>query len=257
MNHHECLYQTRLLMSEIETSVSNLTEYIADRESMPSLFYDSSADDAFIRDKIGELRMCLRWAYYSIADEWNNIIVNDVRLHEVGKYIKFYRRLRMYCKDFHKTVKESFEKTKWLISDTEVIDSYIELFREMDDDMTVILGFFENTDLAVPVRNKTLEGFAKRMERYVTGVDDEFYECLILRGRIPANKVKWLGKRNEASIFAMHFGLDDHMMNSTFVFKCHTKVYRPLKISSDKPTNAYETYGIFNILKDYSLSLKK
>lgn len=257
MNHHECLYQTRLLMSEIETSVSNLTEYFADRESMPSLFYDGYADAALIREKIDELRMNLRLAYYSIADEWNNIIVNDVRLHEVGKYIKFYRRLRMYCKDFHETIKESFKKVRWILSDTEIIDSYIEMFREMDDDMVVILDFFENADLTILPHNQRLEGLAKQMKRYVAEVDDEFYESLILKGRIPATKVKWLGKRNEASLFAIHFGLNDYQMNSAFIFRCHTKVYRPLKISSDKPTNAYETYDIYKILKDYDGGIKK
>jgi len=257
MNHHECLYQTRLLMSEIETSVSNLTEYFADRESMPSLFYDGYADAALIREKIDELRKNLRLAYYSIADEWNNIIVNDVRLHEVGKYIKFYRRLRMYCKDFHETIKESFKKVRWILSDTEIIDSYIEMFREMDDDMMVILDFFENAGLTIPNNNRRLEGLAKQMIRYVAGVDDEFYESLILKGRTPVTKVKWLGKRNEASLFAMYFGLDDYHMNAAFIFKCHTQIYRPLKISSDKPTNAHETYAIYKILKNYDGVLKK
>ena len=57
MNHHECLYQTRLLMSEIETSVSNLTEYFADRESMPSLFYDGTADAAVMLERFEGLKI--------------------------------------------------------------------------------------------------------------------------------------------------------------------------------------------------------
>lgn len=256
MNHHECLYQTRLLMSEIETSVSNLTEYFADRESMPSLFYDGTADAAVMLGKFEKLKSGLRQAYYSIADEWNNIIANEVRRHEVGKYIKSYRRLRMYCRDFRKLAHEKPRKHQWVFNDNSVSDIYVGLFEEMDDEMMVILEYYD-CDLLEQPAAYTLVGIAAKMRRFVTGVDDEFYERLILKGRIPHVQVKWLGKRNEASLFAIHFGLNDYQMNSAFIFRCHTKVYRPLKISSDKPTNAYETYDIYKILKDYDGGIKK
>lgn len=256
MNHHERLYQTRLLMSEIETSVSNLTDYFADRESMPSLFYDGTADAAVMLGKFDELKLSMRLAYYSIADEWNNIISNDVRRHEVGKYIKSYRRLRMFCRDLYKTSSDDHEKSAWVFNDSSIIRLYAELFAEMNDEMTIILEFYSNNDIAHPQRCSSLEGIAKSLKRYLEGVDDEFFESLIIRQRPPAQKVKWLGKRNEACLFAIHFGLDDYQMNQAFVFKCHTRTYRPLKISSDKPNNAYETYDIYNILKKYFNFLK-
>lgn len=257
MNHHECLYQTRLLMSEIETSVSNLTEYFADRESMPSLFYDGTADAAVMLERFEDLKSCLRQAYNSIADEWNNIISNDVRRHEVGKFIKSYRRLRMYCREFRRVASEQSEKYLWIFTGDPTTDVYANLFDEMDDDMSIILGYYDSDSFEKQQNRHTLDGIAKRMRRYVEGVDDEFYERLIFSNKLPVHRIRWQGKRNEASLFAIHFGLNDYQMNAAFFFKCHTQTYRPLKISSDKPTNAYDTYDIYNILKDYSPALKK
>ena len=81
--------------------------------------------------------------------------------------------------------------------------------------------------------------------------DDEFYERLIFDHRTPSKPLKWQMSKVAATLFAVHFGLTDSLMNRSFIFPSRGLAYHGLKISSNIATKGDDRNGIAAILGLY------
>lgn len=251
MNHHKWLYRTRLIMTEVQSAMQNLADFIEKDGARPTLFYDGIKDAMTISLRKEEFQSKLRDCFYSIIDLWPEILINDARRYEISVFISRYRTIRHTIEDLTAIVKANPVPSERLYGGTQIILSYHEYIQELDSDMALILKEFADTSSVLATDLPRLSGIARRLNYYVHDTDDEFFERLILDHRTPSLPLKWHGSKVAAGLFARHFSLTDSEMNRAFIFNSHGKSYRGLKISSDIATKGDDRHSILSILKDY------
>ena len=94
MNYHDWLYRTRRLMAEVEAAMSEMAGHIETDDTLPNLFYSGESDARTIINKMPELRIKLRRAFYLIGDNFPNIPGNPFLTRETTMHVKNYRQLR-------------------------------------------------------------------------------------------------------------------------------------------------------------------
>jgi len=233
MNYHQRLYRTRALMDEVMTAMNNLAG--------PGGHDLCVKDIRTIVQRRGEFQNRLRECFYNIIDLWPDIPSNEARRFEVSTFISRYRSFRLAVR-----AADSPGLTEPLC---ESLRRYSDYLKELDEDMTVILGEFSGS---LPCQAKpSLTGIAESLRRFVEDVDDEFFERLIFFHQAPSRPLKWRGSKVAAALFAKHFGLTDSEMNKAFVFPYRGKTYTGLKISSYTTDKGDDRYGIKTILMRY------
>ena len=234
MNYHQHLYRTRALMDEVMTAMNNLAGTGG---------HDISVGDIrTIVQRRGEFQKRLRDCFYDISDRWLDIQPNDVLRFEVSVFLSRYRAFRL-------AARSAADLSGLTLQLDESLHKYTKYLDELDRDMEVILKEFFNT-FPAPAR-ASLTGIANSLRIYVPDADDEFYERLIVEHRTPSRPLKWQKSKVAATLFAIHFGLTDSLMNSAFIFPNHGRVYHGLKISSNVATKGDDRNGIAAILKQY------
>ena len=234
MNYHQHLYRTRALMDEVKTAMNNLAG--------TGILGLSDNDIRTIVQRRGEFQKRLRDCFYDISDRWLDILPNEPLRFEVSTFLSKYRAFRLAAR----TAADLSELTPQL---EESIRNYTKYLDELDQDMSIILKeFFSITPSSTRV---SLVGIANSLRIYVPDADDEFYERLILEHRTPSRPLKWQKSKVAATLFAIHFGLTDSLMNSAFIFPSKGRVYHGLKISSNVATKGDDRNGIAAILRQY------
>ena len=234
MNYHQHLYRTRALMDEVMTAMNNLA--------------GTGSRNLGIRDfrtivqRRGEFQKRLRDCFYDIADLWLDIKPNEALRFEVSTFLSRYRAFRLAAR----TAADMPEIAPQL---KESLRNYSEYLNELDRDMEVILKEFFIT-IPIPAR-PSLAGIANSLRIYVPDADDEFYERLIFDHRTPSRPLKWQKSKVAATLFAVHFGLTDSLMNRSFLFPSRGPSYHGLKISSNIATKGDDRNGIAAILGLY------
>ena len=68
-------------------------------------------------------------------------------------------------------------------------------------------------------------------------------------------RVKWLGSRAEAVIFAEEFGLTAKDMNRSFIIPSRSGGHRDLNLAGDTPTNKKDQYPVWKAISEYKSML--
>ncbi len=202
----------------------------------------SDKDVRTIVQRRGEFQNRLRECFYNIIDIWPDIQSNEARRYEVSTFLSRYRSFRL-------AVQTAADSPGLTVPLSEALRKYVRYLNELDTDMAFVLAAFSGS---LPRLEKTgLAGISQSLCHFVKDVDDEFYERLIIYHQSPARPLRWHGSKVAAALFARHFGLTDSVMNRTFIFPSHAKVYTGLKISSNIATKGDDRYGITAILNNY------
>lgn len=202
----------------------------------------SVADIRTIVQRRGEFQKRLRDCFYDISDRWLDIQPNEALRFEVSIFLSRYRAFRL-------AARAAADLSGVIHQLDEALQNFKKYLDELDQDMEVILKEFFNTTPA-PAK-ASLAGIANSLRIYVPDADDEFYERLIIEHLTPSRPLKWQESKVAATLFAIHFGLTDSLMNRAFTFPSRGRVYHGLKISSNVATKGDDRNGIVAILKQY------
>ena len=186
-----------------------------------------------------------------VADAWNDIVVNDMLRMSV-------RRLSLTCKDFMRKCVE-FEGA-WNRNEASAFSLFDDMWRARK--YVALCHDSQNRDGdiyqaaakgCIPLSGKGggSSQRARAFEDYFLGVSDDELDYFI-RFAQPMNvRVKWLGKRDEAVIFAEAFGLSAKDMNRSFIIPSRSGAHRDLSLSSDAPSFNCNQYPIWKAIRKY------
>lgn len=96
---------------------------------------------------------------------------------------------------------------------------------------------------------------ARVFERYFVDVNDEALDYFVRFAQPLSPRVKWLGSRVEAVIFAEEFGLTAKDMNKSFFIPSRSGNHRNLNLSGDTPKFAKKLYPIWKVISEYKSML--
>ena len=186
-----------------------------------------------------------------VEDAWNDIIVNDMQRLSVRRLTNACRDFFGKCVEFEKVWNENEESAFQLFNDEWRARKYVVLCHESlqkhkDTHQAAAKGCLPQYGNAPGSGKK-----ARVFERYFVDVNDEALDYFIRFTQPISPRVKWLGSRAEAVIFAEEFGLTAKDMNRSFIIPSRSGGHRDLNLSGDTPTNNKELYSIWKCIRRY------
>lgn len=186
-----------------------------------------------------------------VEDAWNDIIVNEMQRLSVRRLTNTCKDFFGKCVEFEKVWNENEESAFQMSNDEWRARKYVVLCHESlqkhkDTHQAAAKGCLPQYGSAPGSGKK-----ARVFERYFVDVNDEALDYFIRFTQPISPRVKWLGSRAEAVIFAEEFGLTAKDMNRSFIIPSRSGVHRNLSLSGDTPKFAKNLYPIWKAISDY------
>lgn len=186
-----------------------------------------------------------------VEDAWNDIIVNEMQRLSVRRLTNTCKDFFGKCVEFEKVWNENEESAFQMFNDEWRARKYVVLCHESlqkhkDTHQAAAKGCLPQYGSAPGSGKK-----ARVFERYFVDVNDEALDYFIRFTQPISPRVKWLGSRAEAVIFAEEFGLTAKDMNRSFIIPSRSGVHRNLSLSGDTPKFAKNLYPIWKAISDY------
>lgn len=186
-----------------------------------------------------------------VEDAWNDIIVNEMQRLSVRRLTNTCKDFFGKCVEFEKVWNENEESAFQMFNDEWRARKYVVLCHESlqkhkDTHQAAAKGCLPQYGSAPGSGKK-----ARVFERYFVDVNDEALDYFIRFTQPISPRVKWLGSRAEALIFAEEFGLTAKDMNRSFIIPSRSGVHRNLSLSGDTPKFAKNLYPIWKAISDY------
>lgn len=186
-----------------------------------------------------------------VEDAWNDIIVNEMQRLSVRRLTNTCKDFFGKCVEFEKVWNENDESAFQMFNDEWRARKYVVLCHESlqkhkDTHQAAAKGCLPQYGSAPGSGKK-----ARVFERYFVDVNDEALDYFIRFTQPISPRVKWLGSRAEAVIFAEEFGLTAKDMNRSFIIPSRSGVHRNLSLSGDTPKFAKNLYPIWKAISDY------
>ena len=191
-----------------------------------------------------------------VEDAWNDIVVNEMQRLSVRRLSLACREFFGKCVEFEKVWNENEESACSLFNDEWRARKYVVLCHESlqkhkDTHEAAAKGCLPQYGGASGSAKK-----ARVFERYFVDVNDEALDYFVRFAQPISPRVKWLGSRAEAVIFAEEFGLTAKDMNRSFIIPSRSGGHRNLNLSGEAPDNKKDQYPIWNYIQKYK-SLQK
>lgn len=186
-----------------------------------------------------------------VEDAWNDIIVNEMQRLSVRRLTNTCKDFFGKCVEFEKVWNENEESAFQMFNDEWRARKYVVLCHESlqkhkDTHQAAAKGCLPQYGSAPGSGKK-----ARVFERYFVDVNDEALDYFIRFTQPISPRVKWLGSRAEAVIFAEEFGLTAKDMNRSFIIPSRSGIHRNLSLSGDTPKFAKNLYPIWKAISDY------
>lgn len=177
--------------------------------------------------------------------------MNDMQRLSVRRLTNACRDFFGKCVEFEKAWNENKESAFQMFNDEWRARKYVVLCHESlqkhkDTHQAAAKGCLPQYGSAPGSGKK-----ARVFERYFVDVNDEALDYFIRFTQPISPRVKWLGSRAEAVIFAEEFGLTAKDMNRSFIIPSRSGVHRNLSLSGDTPKFAKNLYPIWKAISDY------
>ena len=190
-----------------------------------------------------------------VEDAWNDIIVNDMQRLSVRRLTNACRDFFGKCVEFEKVWNENEESAFQMFNDEWRARKYVVLCHESlqkhkDTHQAAAKGCLPQYGSAPGSGKK-----ARVFESYFVDVNDEALDYFIRFTQPISPRVKWLGSRAEAVIFAEEFGLTAKDMNRSFIIPSRSGVHRNLSLSGDTPKYKKTLYPIWKAISEYKSML--
>lgn len=251
MKQRTILDSTSNLLHTIGGGMYNVSHILKQGLRDVGRFEDLVTDSRLIESKFGALESSLTKSYYFIIDEWNYIKDNQMRLFEVSDFMKscltFKTRLtdlEVSCTDYKNSTQNSPDNDLTLAE-------YFLLMRRFEKKYERIFSYVSTHTAEVTEEVSLYIGLSEVLKEYISGGNDLKLEELISEHIPPDRKMKWIGPRNEATLFGEYFSLPCRLMNDSFIFRNRSNdIVRP-NYSQYKPTNSIESYRIYNLISKF------
>ena len=187
-----------------------------------------------------------------VEDAWNDIVVNEMQRLSVRRLSLACREFFGKCVEFENVWNENEESACSLFNDEWRARKYVVLCHESlqkhkDTHEAAAKGCLPQYGGASGSGKK-----ARVFERYFVDVNDEALDYFVRFAQPLSPRVKWLGSRAEAVIFAEEFGLTAKDMNKSFIIPSRSGNHRNLSLSNESPAYDKSQYPIWKALKEYS-----
>ena len=223
------------LMRSIATAMDALLDFWAGNS--PTAGNEAGIRNAvdFIDSNYAVLRDLEPQVREYVEDAWNDIIVNDMQRLSVRRLTNACRDFFGKCVEFENVWNENEESAFQLFNDEWRARKYVVLCHESlqnhkDTHEAAAKGCLPQYGNAPGSGKK-----ARVFERYFVDVNDEALDYFIRFTQPISPRVKWLGSRAEAVIFAEEFGLTAKDMNRSFIIPSRSGIHRNLSLSGDTP----------------------
>ena len=186
-----------------------------------------------------------------VADAWNDIVVNEMQRLGVRRLSNCCRAFMDKCVEFENVWNENEDSAFDLFTDEWLARKYVVLCHECWDNNRELHTAAARGCLPQYCSNPGSGRKARIFERYFLDVSDEALDYFVRFAQPISPRVKWLGKRDEAVIFAEEFGLTAKDMNRSFFIPNRNGGHRDLSLSGDAPSFDKSQYPIWKCLNRY------
>lgn len=206
-------------------------------------------DAALLEANLPELSVALEEAFTFLAESWEEIRDNEVRLYEVFLFISEYRKFAETVDAFDDMINSCIYAPR-LFSDATIGNEYYLLASKYEQLLQPVLSV---TDGKYGQKNGSrFAGLADALHAYIRNAEDSVLEGIITGTNLPEHKLRWTGPLNEATLFGQHFGLSCKWMNDCFEFRSKDRRAQRLHYSSNRLNNDVKEYPISEILVKFS-----
>ncbi|MBP5336830.1 MAG: hypothetical protein J6Y63_04905 [Bacteroidales bacterium] len=210
--------------------------------------FNARYDAALVEESFPDVSATLNDAFSYIAESWEDIRDNEVRLYEVFLFVREYRKFAETVDAFDDVV-NSCGFAPDIFSDVTVGNEYYLLTSKYEQLLQPVLSAAEGR------YGKTAEdkhdGIAHALHSYIHLANDLVLNDIIAGQCALERKLLWTGPLNEATIFGQYFGLSCKWMNDCFEFRGKDKRLRRLNYSHNRLNYDVKEYPIYNILVKY------
>jgi len=206
-------------------------------------------DAALLEVNLPEISAALEDAFACIAESWEEIRDNEVRLYEVFLFVCEYRKFAEAVDAFD-DIFNSCSFAPGLFTDAAVSNEYYLLVSKYKQLLQPVLSATDGK-YGRSAGNR-FTGFADALHSYIRSADDSVLEGIITGTALPEHKLRWTGPMNEATLFGQHFGLSCKWMNDCFEFRSKDRRVQHLHYSSNRLNNDVKEYPISEILVKFS-----
>lgn len=186
-----------------------------------------------------------------VEDAWNDIIVNEMLRMSVRRLSLACREFMNECVKFEDVWNRHERSALELFADEWLARKYVVLCHECMKKNQEILTAAARGCLPQYSGSKGTGRRVRLFEKYFVDVSDEAFDFFIRFTQPIFPRVKWMGSRAEAVIFAEEFGLTAKDMNRSFIIPSRSGGHRDLNLAGDTPTNNKELYSIWKCIRRY------
>lgn len=210
--------------------------------------FNARYDAALVEEIFPDVSAALNDAFSYIAESWEDIRDNEVRLYEVFLFVREYRKF-MEAVDTFDDVVNSCSFTPEVFSDSTVGNEYYLLASKYEQLLQPVLSAAEGR-YGKNAGDKH-DGVAHALHSYIHLANDLILNDIITGQSVPERKPLWTGPLNEATIFGQYFELSCKWMNDCFEFRGKDKRLMQLNYSHNRLNYDVKEYPIYNILVKY------
>lgn len=220
-------------------------------------FIDSEAAVSgleYLEDLLLELKDKLPKVCSFLNDDWRQIEGNEARLNEISMFRKDYDNFRESAIRLDNWRIDNIGSDIMDLDGAEIGMDYVLLVGEFDKRFAFFFSHIKGTTESIKTsEKKSLKGLAKRLSRYIYGIEDHSLERAILHNDFPIFRGSWIGQKNEATYFGKHFRLSCEQMNMLFYFYGKNQKHIKLHYSRNDDDKIMESDEIAMILSEFRI----
>lgn len=240
------------LMRSIATAMDALLAFWREKSPTPAKVAGIRNAVDFIDSNYAVLRDMVPQVREYVEDAWNDIVVNEMQRLNVRRLSLACREFMNKCMEFENAWNGNEESAFALFNDEWRARKYLVLCHESLNNNREIHTAAAKGCLP-QYRSGTGSGKKARLFKdYFVDVSDEALDYFTRFAQPLSPRVKWMGSRAEAVIFAEEFGLTAKDMNGSFFIPSRDGSHRNLNMSGDSPANNKSQYPIWKALREYA-----
>lgn len=245
------LYDTAECLSSAVRDFYRIIPFLENPDNKNISFCDFTQSISNIRSLFYDYEDHVMRSCYMINDEWNHIENNSARLYEVSLFLNRYEEFKESIIKFDICCQENEQNVAEYMDDNILAMEYYTLLGRLDKQLSFINSHVKECKYTVAKQSSPYKGLSDALCHYMYGLSDSMLEDILIRREYPIMKATWTGRKNDATYFGHHFGLECHEMNRIFNFHGEGGRYIKLHYKRYHDENIKMSDGIAMILSDY------
>ena len=198
-----------------------------------------------------ELKKSILRAALQLRDDWTEIEGNKARLWETESFFAEFRKFLATTLQFDDWRQDCYDEINIFPQAHEIAMSLVLVCGECDEELAPLRVMFDELKNGGVPSEDPLEGFEEAMRDYCIIPQDGYLVEQIRHNFEPVFKAKWIGAKNELTLFGEHFGKSSLQLRRIFDFDEDKKTKQPFAMSKHPTTNLGDENRLCQILKKY------